>query len=199
MWYGRAARDALTVGIERHPSRLASVRMDPHHSLELGGAEQQTKHHLSVGQQALAQLLSHQSGENFGCPSAWVAGLSQHGSDWFEGVLFVSQKETAAAVRANQPPFPIQIISYPVLASQKHDFVCLEGATLKCNSQSTGKLICENFRRSMSSHGVMDNTDHTQYRVLQFTCSWSMLGKACQKKEKSKIGQGKCEQSLLLT
>lgn len=51
------------------------------------------------------------------------AGLRQHGSDRFAGVSLVPQRETAAAPRANQPPFPIQITSHPVLASQKHDFV----------------------------------------------------------------------------
>lgn len=45
MWCRRAARDALNVGCiicKRHPSKLVSVLMDPHHSLELGGAEQQS-------------------------------------------------------------------------------------------------------------------------------------------------------------
>lgn len=51
------------------------------------------------------------------------AGLSQHGSDRFEGVSLIPQRETAAAAQANQPPFPIQITSHPVLASRKHDFV----------------------------------------------------------------------------
>lgn len=145
-------------------SRLVSALI---YSLERGGAEPD---------KAASQ---HGSGcpgtaafpAGLGCPgSAWVAGLSQHGSDWFEGVLFLPQEETAAAARANQPPFPIQITSYPVLASWKHDFVCLGAATLKCNSQSTGKLICENFRRSTSSHGLMANTDHAQYKHTELYC-----------------------------
>lgn len=132
-----------------------------------GAADKATSQRGSAG---LGTTAFPPEGGRLGCPSARVARLSQHGSDWFEGVLFVSQKETAAAVWANQPPFPIQITSYPVLASRKHDFVCLGAATLKCNSQSTGKLICENFRRSTSSHGLMDNTDHIQYKHTELYC-----------------------------
>lgn len=104
MWCGRAARGALHVGAlcarEAHPDQCQHCWAAPAHGPELGG-ESKTKNHLSEGQPG----------------TAWGAGLSQHGSDRFEGVLFLPQRETAAAARANQPPFPIQITSYPVLAS----------------------------------------------------------------------------------
>jgi len=35
---------------------------------------------------------------------------------------------------------------------------------LKCNSQSTGKLISENWGRTASSSGLMANTACTQHR-----------------------------------
>lgn len=56
------------------------------------------------------------------------------------------------------------------LSFPKTWFCCLGRATLKCNSQSTGKLIWGSLGRSAPSHGLTDNTDHTQRQRTELHC-----------------------------
>lgn len=81
------------------------------------------------------------------------------------------------------------------LSFLKHGFVCLGRAMLKCNSQSTGKLMSENWGRTMSRSSLMANTAHTQHKQSPTVYVLSEHGG---KDRKGKWGK-KCEQSPLLT
>lgn len=76
---------------------------------------------------------------------------------WWRALVRAPEGTAAAAV--SHTNHFLSHLSFP-----KHGFVCLGRAMLKCNSQSTGKLISENWGRTASSSGLMANTACTQHR-----------------------------------